>query len=305
VDLLAAALEERLRLGDALGRVPRLLPPEIVGMLRAGERLGDIRKVLPACRKRLTDGVSQTRGALNYVILLAFVLTPASFVVPALLRIKVLPAYQQVFAGMMEGSALPAFTRLVFGTSNGLVLVQVGLVLLMWSLALAYVGGPRLRGWFRRLAPGVVDSLVGRLPWRRKRLQRDFSTILAVLLDSNVPEPEAVMIAGEASANAMILRRARQVRLALEEGTKLPEAIRIIDRSKEFRWRLENALHRGSGFVGALQGWHEALDARAFQLEQAAAQLTTTALVLINGFIVACIVIAVFIALVGLINRIV
>ena len=58
----------------------------------------------------------------------------------------------------------------------------------------------------------------------------------------------------------------------------------------------------GRGFLSALNGWHEALDAKAFQQEQAAAQLTTTALVLFNGFIVACVVIGLFLPLVALIG---
>ena len=59
-----------------------------------------------------------------------------------------------------------------------------------------------------------------------------------------------------------------------------------------------NALRRGSWFLRALTGWHEALDAKAFQLEQTAAQVTTSALVLLNGLIVASIVIAVFLVLI-------
>jgi hypothetical protein len=68
------------------------------------------------------------------------------------------------------------------------------------------------------------------------------------------------------------------------------------------QWRLANALRRGAGFVRALTGWHEALDAKAFQLEQSAAQVTTTVLVLINGLIVASFMIAVFLVLITLIN---
>ena len=52
----------------------------------------------------------------------------------------------------------------------------------------------------------------------------------------------------------------------------------------------------------ALNGWQEALDARAFQLHQTAAQITTSVLVLVNGAIVASIMIAVFLVLVQLIN---
>ena len=76
-----------------------------------------------------------------------------------------------------------------------------------------------------------------------------------------------------------------------------------MDDSGELRWRLANALHSSRGFLRALTGWHEALDAKAFQQEQAVAQLTTTGLVLFNGVMVAGIVIAVFLALIQLLNE--
>jgi len=57
--LLAAHLETGLRLGAALDKVPRLLPLQTVAMLKSGEEIGDVRKVLPACRHRLTDGLSR------------------------------------------------------------------------------------------------------------------------------------------------------------------------------------------------------------------------------------------------------
>ena len=76
-----------------------------------------------------------------------------------------------------------------------------------------------------------------------------------------------------------------------------------MDRAPEFHWRISNALERGAGFLRALAGWHEALDAKAFQLEQSAAQVTTTGLVLLNGTIVACIILAIFLCLIQLINQ--
>jgi len=47
-----------------------------------------------------------------------------------------------------------------------------------------------------------------------------------------------------------------------------------MDAAGEFQWRVSNGLRHGHGFLQALAGWHDALDAKAFQLEQAAAQVT-------------------------------
>ena len=300
--LLAAHIEQGSRLSQALEQVPRLLPPQVRAMLKTGERIGDMRKVLPACRLLLRDSVSSVRGALNYLILLAFAVTPAMAVMPILFRIWVLPKFKEVFAGMLENQQLPAFTRLVFAGNGITTAIQLGIVGIIWLATLAYLGGPRLHAWLHPVFPGAQDWMLSRLPWRRKRLQRDFSAMLAVLLDAEVPEAEAVSLAAQSTANLAVIRRAQKVRALLQQGVKLPEAMRALDNSHELQWRLSNALRRGAGFVRALTGWHEALDAKAFQLEQAAAQVTTTVLVLVNGLIVASFMIAVFLVLITLIN---
>jgi type II secretory pathway component PulF len=181
------------------------------------------------------------------------------------------------------------------------------MMLVVWLLTLAYVGGPRLRGWLGRFSPRAatfIDWLFCCLPWRRKRLQRDFSAILAAALDAGVPENEAVRMAGESTANRVFSRRAQGVAMRLTQGTPLAQAIRGLDRSGELQWRLANALQGDKDFVKALAGWHQALDAKAFQLEQTAAQTATTLLVLLNGLIVAAIVIGMFLPLITLLNRV-
>jgi type II secretory pathway component PulF len=203
---------------------------------------------------------------------------------------------------VIEGQLLPAFTRFVFATNGIGIIIQVALLCLVWFAMVAYIGGPRLHRWIQKVLPGVPDLAAWQFPWRRKRLHRDFSAMLSVLLDANVPEVEAVALAGEATNNRMFRRRANRVRSLLVEGVKLPEAIHVLDNSKELSWRLTNALRRGSGFLHALAGWHDALDAKAFQLEQAAAQIATTLLILFNGLIVGSIVTAIFLALIQILN---
>ena len=297
--LLAACLERGMRLTEALDQVPRLLPPRVTAMLKVGDRIGDLGKVLPACRQSLKDAVSHVQGAHNYLILLAFVITPLSAIIPVMLRIKVLPAFRQVFEGMLDGQPLPRITQFVFAGSNAFFFLQIAMILLIWILMVSYIGGPRFEGWLRHIFPKPVFLW----PWTRKRLYRDFSAMLAALLDGQVPESEAVKLAAEATASRFMIERAEKVRRLLEQGIKLQDAIQSLGEAKELRWRLSNALRRSGGFLRALAGWHEALDAKAFQQEQSAAQITTTALVLTNGAMVGLIVISVFWALISVLNQ--
>ena len=303
--LAARLLKEGLRLSQAVSQVSRLLPPQIVAMLAAGERIGDVSLVLPACRLLLRDSLSQVRGAINYLLILSFISSPVMIAIPLVLRYKVLPSFRAVFEGMGEGMPLPAFTRLVFAGDWLFLWVQIAVFAFIWLLTLVYLGGPRLRETLEGALMGQtlwLDRIAFRLPWRRKRLQRDFSMMLAALLEAAVPESEAVRLAGEATANGVMRRRAGEVCARLAAGVKLPDALRSIDEAGELHWRLTNALWRRHGFVRVLAGWHEALDARAFQQEQSAAQILTTVVVLINGALVSCILIAMFLPFIQLIN---
>jgi len=299
--LMAAYLERGLRLGQALQKVPRLLPPQVSAMLRTGEHLGDLRKVLPTCRHLLQDAQSSVRGAANYLVVVALVLSPLAIFIFNVLAIYVFPRFSEMTMDMGEArSPVFEFVRTHIGW---LMSAQAGLLGLLLLAALLYVGGPRVAGWFRFASVPVVDWVAWRVPWKRKRMQRNFSAMLALLLDAEVPEPEAVKLAAACAANEIFRRRAARVTEALQRGLKLTEAVQVLDDRGEFRWRLTNATHARGGFFRALAGWHEALDAKAFQEEQAAAHVVTSALVVANGLLVALVAVAVFGALASIIQE--
>ncbi len=296
--ILAAWIEQNVPLLDALTKVPRFLPPQIIAMLHAGRKIGDFAKVLPACRQLLRDAVSQTRSAMNYLVVMTFVVTPASIWVLWALNVFIFPKFREIAHGNIVGVAHPGtVSNLLLENGFQLLLLQLFVLALIWCGAFIYAGGPRLASWFP-----VLHSAYFRLPWRRKRMERDFSTVLAVLLDSGVPEPDAVVIAADCTANRIFQYRAASVADALKRGVALPEAIQAMDVSGEFGWRLRNAIHQHSGFVEALAGWNAWLDAKAFQQEQAAAHTITSGFVIWNGAVVGVIVFAVFGVLISIIN---
>jgi len=299
--ILAEHLRSGLSLDQALDRVPSLLPAGIAATLRIGLRIGDVGRVLPACRKQLKDSVSQTRGALNFVFVMVFMVLPLFPLMTTFLMVWVLPRFQEIYRDMLPDSALPAWCS--WQWVSLLAQAQVALTLGLQVLTLCYVAGPRLRNWLGARGQRLADRLNWRLPWRRHRLERDFSTMLALLLDAGTPEGEALSLAGASTASSVMEGRAAEAGARLAAGNPLTEAVKALDDSGEIEWRLANAARSGQGFMKALQGWIEALDARAFQQEQAAAQLFTTGLVLFNGFLVAVLAINVFLILTTLITE--
>ncbi|HEX4644755.1 MAG TPA: type II secretion system F family protein, partial [Verrucomicrobiae bacterium] len=251
-------------------------------------------------RQLLKDGLSQTRGVINYLMVLAFVGTPAAIVIMTVLQVKVFPQFMEVMAGMQASQP----TGLIFLRKNRalLFLIQLLLMSVVWLVAFLYIGGPRVSYWFDGGFSRFYDRLLYSLPWRRKRMQRDFSAMLAILLDAGVPELEALILAADCTANDVFRQHAARAADALRQGMKLTDAVQMMDDSGEFRWRLTHALRAGGGFFKAIAGWNEALDAKAFQQEQATAHVVTTSLVVLNGILVGFIVISVFSVLISIIN---
>ncbi len=290
--LLAAHLETGCSFVDALEKTPRLFPPQLLAMLKVGESIGDLKKVLPACRKLLRDGISQSRAAINYQVVFALVLNPMVLLTVPFLAVKIMPVFGDIFGGF--GMTFSSLATTAIKLSPYIFAGQMLIVLALYFFAILFLGGPRLSSWLQAGVFPLGDWIVLRLPWRRKRLQRDFSAMLALLLDAEVPEERAVLFAAASTANRVFVKRAEKIAAHLRAGVKLTEAIQTLDDTGEFRWRLENAAHFSSNFFRALKGWHESLDAKAFQLEQSAAQTITTALVLVNAFSVCFVCAAIF-----------
>ena len=238
--------------------------------------------------------------AQNYLALLALVISPAWMFVFWVLVVFVFPKYLAIAADLEATST--GLLQLLAQHKQLLLGCQLVLLTVFYLGLFLYVGGPRALSWLEKIAPALINEIVFRLPWRRKRMQRNFSSMLAELLDAGLPEAKAVGLAAQSAANRTFQRRADAVASDLERGVKLTEAVQRLDDSGEFHWRLTNAAHGSGGFLSALSGWHDALEAKAFQQEQAVAQLITTALVLLNGLLVGMLAVSIFRVLIAIIE---
>lgn len=283
--MLGAWLESGLRLDQALERIPGFVPSEIISMLRAGHELGDLGKVIGACRLHLEDAVNKVFQGQHYLMAFLLGACPVWLVVYHVFVTFLLPRFRVI----MEEAEIEFPGHLVWVVDKpvGIVAVAVLLFVACCVGAALYICGPAYSALLNRVFGGLIDRLAYLVPWRRKRMQRDFSVMLSLLLDANVPEARAVRLAAESTANRVFKENAERVVLALESGTPLTTAVRHLDESGEFVWRLENAALANRRFAEGLASWHEALAAQAFQLEQAAAQVITSALVVMNGVLVA------------------
>jgi len=290
--LVAAHIENGDRLGEALEKVPGFLPPQITAILQTGEKLGDLKKILPACREVLRIAPDTVRSTMHYMVAILLIFAPVACWLIILLSVFIIPQFKALAAGM--NFQVWPLTVFVFEHTSWLVEFEMAIFAMLMTVAVIYICGPGFVRWFKFRHVPVVDWITWRIPWKQKKLQRTFSAMLAVLLDGGVPEAVAVRLAGDSTANEICRRRAQRVTAALEQGVKLDEAVRAFDDTGEFHWRLTNATHAHGGFLNALRGWHEALDAKAFQQEEVATHFLTSGLVILNGLVVALIATSMF-----------
>jgi type II secretory pathway component PulF len=297
---LARRIENGLTLMAALEKMPRLLPRAIFATLKTGAEIGDYSKALAACSEMLREAPDQMQKAQNYVLLLVFGVGPIGTGILATLCIYVFPKFAEIFKDMgVENSAA---LELISHHRSWFLAASAVVTVLSWGWALFHIGGPRFVSWIETVVPRFGDRVLMWIPWWRLRIQRNFSTVLAIVLDAEIPEERGVLLAAQCTGNVVFERRAGRVVEDLRNGIPLPKAVRHLDDAGEFQWRLANAARGHGGFQTALAGWHETLSARAFLLEQGAAHVYTSILVLLNGFTVGAIVVTVFYLLISLIE---
>jgi len=281
---LATHIQHGDRFIEALEKVPHYLPNAVVAMLRAGEVAGDYLKIIPACIPMLRDGFSQMRAAISYHILLAFSFAPI-MLIALLMAQRGQETLAEITSALNRSSPISLWIWEISGIF--LMILYVVIIGILFCQTLFYWGGQRFSRWYHNKNSKMLEEMNEKfLPWRRLRLSRDFTAVLACLLDAQVSEEEAVSVASDCVDNYWIRQKADRAIAALKQGVKLPEVLKEFDSSGELHWRMVNACHSTIGFRQALAGWHETLSAQAFQIEQSTSHRITTLLLFMGGTIV-------------------
>src|ERR1700744_5368813 len=114
---LAVSIEGGSTFSEGLAQHPKVFNRLYVNMVKAGELGGVLEVVL----NRLSEFMEKAQKIKGKVIAAMFypcaVLVVAT-VILMVLMVFVIPKFKEVFAGMLDGAQLPAFTRLVLGISE-------------------------------------------------------------------------------------------------------------------------------------------------------------------------------------------
>ena len=221
---LAADLRAGHPLPEALDRQAGRLPPFYASLVAAGMRTGRIGDVLATltvyARVPLrTCAPSWSMRSFVLPCVLVFGLILFGF-----LCFFVLPRFEEIFKDF--GVRLPAITELALAVSQHplqrfvipVLAVVFGLIVIRQIL--------RLTAWGRRLwARWIYAIPIAGTLTRSARLAA-FTDLLAILIDHELPLPEAFRLAGEASSDPIMAGAAQQVYTDLSQGMPLGEVLR-------------------------------------------------------------------------------
>jgi type IV pilus assembly protein PilC len=134
-----------------------------------------------------------------------------------ILMVVVIPKFQEVFTNMLDGQALPAFTRLVLGISAiikdnfiyTIIGIAVVVALFMWTIRTK--GGRRVWDKFKMKMPGV-GPVISKVAIAR------FTRTLGTLVSSGVPILQALNIVKETAGNVIVANAVSAVHDSVKEG---------------------------------------------------------------------------------------
>lgn len=209
---------------EALALHPRSFNRLYVQMVKAGEVSGALDTVLARLATFMEKAQRLKSRVTSAMVYPAAVLCVAGAVV-VLLMVVLVPKFEEIFNGLMNGRPLPAFTQMVINFSR--IMQQHIVLLLVGGVAVAL--GLRM---FLRTPPGraTADRMKLRSPALgvviRKAIVARVTRTLGTLLSSGVPILQALTIVKETAGNTMVSRALSDVHSSVKEGETVAMPLR-------------------------------------------------------------------------------
>ena len=216
-----ARVERGDTLSTALTAHPRLFSPLYVGLIRAGERSGDVDSAFGRLADQL-ERDEQLRGKILSAAIYPLLLATVGSIAVTVLLMFVLPRFVELLEG--SGASLPRSTAFLLALSGGLQRYWPMLLVALGGLAAAAVWARNTdegrRMWARFLL-GV--PLVRTL--RRYALAARFARLTGVLLGGGAPLLTALDDTVESIGDPVARDDVVRIRTRVREGASLRQAI--------------------------------------------------------------------------------
>jgi type IV pilus assembly protein PilC len=216
INELALSVEGGSTFSEALAQHPKVFNRLYVNMVKAGE-MGGVLEVVLNRLAQFQEKAQKIKGKVVAAMFYPVAVMIVAVVIVTVLMVWVIPKFEEVFSGLLEGAQLPAFTRLVLGISRTIkdhivvTLIIVATFVVVMKLFLKTKFGRRMFDLFKLKMP-VLGPVISKLAISR------FTRTLGTLVSSGVPILQALMIVRETAGNVIVANAISAVHESVKEG---------------------------------------------------------------------------------------
>ena len=313
---ISVAIEGGSTFSEALAQHPKIFNRLYVNMVKAGE-LGGVLEVVLNRLAEFMEKAQKIKGKVVSAMFYPAAVMIVAVVILGVLMIFVVPKFEAIFADMLEGSKLPAFTQYVMSLANfiknktiligdaapwGLpafpgpvVWIVVGFVILL-KLALKTKFGRWYFDKFKLIMP-VLGPVISKVAIAR------FTRTLGTLVSSGVPILQALTIVKETSGNVIVGNAVAKIHESVKEGETITAPL---DQSAVFPPMVISMVDVGEQTGALPEMLMKIADTYEDEVDNAVSAMTSLLepiMIIFLAVIVGSIVIALFLPLIELINR--
>lgn len=202
---------------SALAKHPKVFPPIMINMVKAGEVGGFLDQALISLAENFEKEVA-LRGKIKSAMAYPIVVFVIAIVAATAMLLFIIPVFGNMFATL--GGDLPAPTKFLMALSDFLKVAIIPIILLLIVFA----------WWWRghkndRKVRDFLDPLKLKMPvfgnLNKKIALSRFSRNLAAMLAAGVPILQALSIVGEASGNIVVEGATQDIMDAVRKGRSI------------------------------------------------------------------------------------
>jgi len=213
---LALAIEGGSTFSEGLAQHPKVFNRLFVNMVKAGE-LGGVLEVVLNRLSEFMEKAQKIKGKVKAAMFYPVAVLIVAVGILSILMVYVIPKFKDVFSGMLEGQALPAFTRLVLAISDTIkdhfvyTIAGIAVFVVAFMLFVRTKFGRHAFDKFKLKVP-AIGPVVSKIAISR------FTRTLGTLVSSGVPILQALTIVKETAGNVIIANAVTDIHESVKEG---------------------------------------------------------------------------------------
>ncbi len=313
---MAVAIEGGSTFSEALAQHPKVFNRLYVNMVKAGE-LGGVLEVVLNRLAEFMEKAQKIKGKVVAAMFYPVAVMTVAVIIMGVLMVFVVPRFEAIFKDMLEGAALPGFTRIVLEIANivksktilldpdapfglpafpGPVVWGVVVFVVLLKLLLKTKKGRWFFDKFKLNFP-VLGPVITKVAIAR------FTRTLGTLISSGVPILQALTIVKETSGNVVVGDAVSRVHESVKEGDTITTPLDAANVFPPMVISMVDVGEQTGALPEMLMKIADTFDDEVDNAVSAMTSLLEPIMIVFLAVIVGSIVIALFLPLIELINR--